>query len=68
MQFRAIPRNSMQFRKYLISSFFAIIVQLHAIKYRKRKQPLLAISMQRNSDWKPYIQWKFNVISLVHAT
>ena len=32
-----------QFREYLIASFFAIIVQLHAMKWHKRKQPLRAI-------------------------
>ena len=46
-QFRAIPRNSTQFREYLIASFFAIIAQLRAVKWRKRKQPLRAISRKR---------------------
>ena len=38
----AIPRNSAQFREYLIASLFAILAQLRAMKWRKRKQPLRA--------------------------
>jgi len=42
----AIPRNSTQFREYLIASFFALIAQLRAMKWRKRKQPLRATEFQ----------------------
>ena len=52
-QFRAIQRNSANI--YLLP-FFAIIAQLRAMKWRKRKQSLREIPRncaQRNSDWKP---------------
>ena len=49
----AISRNSTQFREYLIASFFAIIAQLRAMKWRKRKQPLRAIPRNRNPIGNP---------------
>ena len=55
----SVARNSAQFRENLIASLFAIIAQFRAIKWRKRKQALCAISRncaQRNCDWKPYSQ------------
>ena len=60
----AIPRNFSQFnaipRIFNCFLFFAIIAQLRAMKWRKRKQPLRAIPrncVQRNSDRKPYSQY-----------
>ena len=46
-QLCAIPCNYAQFRKYLITSLFAIIAQLREIKLRKRNQPLRAIPRNR---------------------
>ena len=37
-----ILKSTKQFRKNLVASFFAIIAELHAMKWRKRKQPLRA--------------------------
>ena len=49
----AIPRNSAQFREYIIASLIAILAQLRAMKWRKRKQPLRAIALNRISIGNP---------------
>ena len=63
--FPTIPRNSAQFREYLIASLFVVIARFPAMKWRKQKQSFRAIrAIPRNGipigNWRePIFAWIF---------